>query len=405
LAQLSFVVYCEVPDLGTSICELLGRNGHAHVVARVSRPEELAQTLARSRADALFACLGSDPDRVLGIVEALPAPRPLLLTAGPQDQSQLILRAMRVGAKEFFSSDFEEEAVAEALGRLVLEHQPTTGVRKIAPVLAVMGVKGGVGATFVTCQLAAQLQSRGSPSLILDLNIPLGDVGLHFDMQPAYTLANLAREQNHVDGTYLRTILHRHRSGVEVLAAPSQIEEAELVLGHHVEHAIRLLRTEFDWLVLDVSRSWSDASVRALDLADQILLVTSMDVPTLNHARQHIEILKKLGIPATKTRLVANRCSNSDAVVEQDFARFLGRKPDHRIPNDYQTASACVNEGKTIGDVASRSSIYRGFMELADEAHGWCGVERFERAREERNLLARLRQKVGLIREVVHGNH
>ncbi len=210
---------------------------------------------------------------------------------------------------------------------------------------------------------------------MVDLNLPLGDVALHFDLQPHYTLASIAGEAERLDATALRTVLRVHDTGVSVLAAPRLVEEAELVRGPLVERALELLREEFDWVILDVSRSWSEASVRALDLADQVLLVTLLDVPTLNHARAHLDLLRRLGHPDEKLRLVANRYSKSDAVTEQDFAGFLGRAPDACLPNDYRTTVASVNEGRPVGEVAPKAPLSRAYLALAEKVYFWCGVE------------------------------
>jgi pilus assembly protein CpaE len=159
-----------------------------------------------------------------------------------------------------------------------------------------------------------------------------------------------------------------------VLAAPTRVEDAELVRGHHVERTISLLQGEFDWVIIDVSRSWSEASVRALDLADKILLVTLLDVPTLNHTRAHLDLLRRLGHPDSKIRLVANRYSKSDTVTERDFAEFLGRPPDSYIPNDYPTTLDSLNQGKPLGEVAPRSPIHAAYAKLGEELHAWCDV-------------------------------
>lgn len=376
MAQLSFAVVSEDAGFGATAAEQLASTGHVDVSSIVSDPDDLLQELATGRPDALLADLGTDPEYVLDLLGRIPAPRPVLLVVGRTTESELILRAMRLGAKEFFPRAPGAEELRLAVERIVLECQPEPSPQqRKAPVVAVMGAKGGVGATVVACQLAASLQSLGGRTALVDLNLPLGDVALHFDLQPRYTIANLARETDRLDATSLATILQGHRTGVQILAAPTQMEEAELVGGDHVEGALDLLRSEFDWIVLDVSRSWSEASVRALDLADHIVLVTLNDVPTLNHARAHLDLLKRLGHHESKIRIVANRFSKSDAVTERDFLQFLGKAPDAHLPNDYQTTFAAVNEGKTIGLVAPRSSLHRAFVELAERVHDWCGIE------------------------------
>jgi pilus assembly protein CpaE len=138
---------------------------------------------------------------------------------------------------------------------------------------------------------------------------------------------------------------------------------------------LELLRNDFDWVILDVSRTWSEPTMRALDLADQILLVTLMDVSTLHHTRQHIDLLERLGHAGRRLRLVANRHSSTDAVTDRDVAAFLDREPDFRIPNDYPTTVASVNRGRSISDVAPRSSLARAYSDLTDVLHDWCEVD------------------------------
>jgi pilus assembly protein CpaE len=323
----------------------------------------------------LFVDLGEDPETVLDELEQLPAPRPVLVVAGPQEDSRIILRAMRLGAREFLTPEPTSDVLSAAVERLLLAIQPAQPMQTVAPVIAVMGAKGGVGATFAACQLAAELERLGGRTVLVDINLRLGDVSLYFDLHPRYNLSNLAAERDDFDSAYLHTILESHRSGVRVLAAPRRAEDAEFVRLSHLERAVSLLRAEFDWVILDVSRAWDEVSVRALDLADLILLVTLMDVPTLNHTRQHLDLLQRLGNPAEKIRLIVNRHSKSGPLSKKDVADFLGRTPDVWVPNDYPTTLACVNEGKSLAERAPRSALGSAYRSLAERAHRWCDVE------------------------------
>jgi pilus assembly protein CpaE len=194
-------------------------------------------------------------------------------------------------------------------------------------------------------------------------------------VQPAYTLANIARESDRLDATYLRTLLSGRPDGVQILASPIHAEEAELVRGAHVERALNLLRGDFDWVVLDLSRTWNEPTVRALDLADLILLVTLMDVPTLHHTRKHIDLLERLGHSGARIRLIANRHSSADAITDKDVAEFLERRPDFRIPNDFPTMLAGVNRGVSVSAIAPRSPVARAYKDLTQALLGWLGAK------------------------------
>jgi pilus assembly protein CpaE len=363
-----------------------------HVTAETS---ELIAAVGVQTPDLVIADLGDDAERVLDMLDKLPTPRPRLIVIGPKDQSGTILRAMRMGVRDYLDADPSEDDLRSAVLRVAAELAPRTGAEKAkthpARVVAVMGAKGGVGTTVVACQLAATLRARGARVALVDLNLPLGDAALYFDVQPAYTLANIARESDRLDATYLRTLLSGRPNGVQILASPVHAEEAELVRGAHVERALNLLRGDFDWVVLDLSRTWSEPTVRALDLADLILLVTLMDVPTLHHTRKHIDLLERLGHSGARLRLIANRHSSVDAVTDKDVAEFLERKPDYLIPNDFPTTLAAVNRGVSVAEIAPRSAVARAYNELTHALHGWFGAEAPGAAEPSTGALARVR--------------
>jgi pilus assembly protein CpaE len=372
--MFSFVIFSEEPGFASEIEKQISASGAARVAAVISDPDQLLGALKSEKPGGLFVDLGHAPHVVLDLLESLPTSLPLTIVAGPHTESALILRAMHLGAKHFFPPEPSVEELRSVIVELVRVANPDLATSE-GRVVAVMGTKGGVGATVMACQLAASLQELGSRVALVDLNYPLGDVALHFDVNPTYTLADLARAEEELDATYLRTILKGHESGVQILAAPALMEDAESIRGLHVERVLPILRADFDWVIVDVSRSWNEASVQALTLADQILLVTLFDVPTLNHARQHKKLLEGLALSGSRTRMVGNRHSKGDAVTVADFKRVLGSEPDALIPNDYATTAESVNQGRPLGQVSRGSAIHKAYRQLAIDVCAWCGVE------------------------------
>ena len=353
----------------------LEADGSVETASVLGEVSELIEAVRAQRPDVVVADLGEDePEAVLERLDKLPQPRPRLVVIGPGERSEVILRAMRMGVREYFDSEPSEADLRQALERIEAERDPAEADAQAARVVAVMGAKGGAGATLVACQLAAALHARGERTAVVDLNLPLGDVALHFDVHPAYTLANIGRESDKLDSTYLRTLLQGRPEGVQILAAPSHAEEADLVRGIHVDRVLALLRQDFDWVIVDVSRDWGERTVRALDLADQILLVTLLDVPTLSHTRQHMDLLARLGHAGDRVRLLTNRHGAGESVSDRDLVEFLDREPDFRIPNDYRVSVEAVNRGLSVAEVAPRSAVSRSFAELAESLHAWCGV-------------------------------
>jgi pilus assembly protein CpaE len=238
-----------------------------------------------------------------------------------------------------------------------------------------MGSKGGVGATSVACQLGFELSRLGQDTAIVDFNLPLGDVALYYDLQPQRTIAHLTKGDLDVDLEYIEMILQNHASGLRILAAPLRVEESQVISPQHLSSALETLRSRFDWIVVDISRRWGEECVRALDMASQILVVCTLDIPTLNHTKNHLELMERLGLSDSAVRLIANRHSSKQTVTERDVIEFLGRSPDAKLSNDFPAMAAAINEGRAIHEVAPRSPLAADFRTLTSLIHDWCGIE------------------------------
>jgi len=390
MADLSFVIISDQAESGAEIKKLLEGTGHARVTTVVTHPEDLAEVVRGDRPDALFADLSHFPHEVIEAIDTIPAPRPLLMVSGPQDNPDVILRAMKQGAKEYLAPNPDANAIEQGIARLLLESRPSEpGSRRRAMVVAVMGAKGGVGCTTVACQAAGALAEAKAKTAIIDLDFPFGDVSVHFDVSPRHSIADLADDVDQIDSTFLQTVMHAHSSGIQILAGPTEVTDAQNVQPRQLDRALDILRDDYDWILVDISHCWYEISAHVLDIADQILLVTSMDVPTLNRARRHLELMKRLGHSVARTHVVVNRRVKSDDVSAQDVAKFLGATADGELPYDYTTTSTCVNQGAMLGDVSPGRALHRSYRALADRLYEWNGLT--PPVPEKAGLMSRLR--------------
>jgi pilus assembly protein CpaE len=370
---LKLLLLTSDPKRAEDLARLVEQTGRARVIG-TAEAEELSALLRCGSVDAVFADLSEDAHAALDAFEAQPQVRPALIACGPTDDGQLVLRALRLGAREFLPSDVVQQDLAAALEKLSrsLEGPAKKGGR--GAILSVMGGKGGVGATVIACQLASALRHLGRRVAVVDLSLPPGDVDLHFDLRPRYTLADLAEQGEAFDAAYLQTIAAEHSSGVRVLASPQNPEDAELVTATHVARALGLLELDHDFVIVDVARNWTEPVLQALELSDQILVVTLLDVPTLHHVRRQLAVLERLGVAAGKIKVVANRFSSADAVGDSEVRSFLGITPSARIPNDFPTVAASVNQGVPIAQLSPSSRLARAFAQVALDVHAWCGA-------------------------------
>jgi pilus assembly protein CpaE len=363
---------------------------HVEIRAHVEQFEDLVPAVELECPDALLVVLGENPQAAFAALEKLPTPKPLLFFCGPDD-SQSILQAMRMGAREYIApAPDETDQLLAAVERAVREISGSAALQP-APLIAVTGAKGGVGTSFVACQLAASLAHFGRRTALVDGQLRHGDVSLYLDLTPHFSIASLANRSEAIDSTFLQTILAVHASGVRVLAAPKYPEEADVIGPECVDTVARLLRTEFDWVIWDTPQDFDDCSAYVLERATAILMVTTPDVPALNHTRSQLDLLKRLGHSGEQVRIVVNRVSNSASVSPRAAEDFLERPVDATIPNDFPRVSACLEEGRTLFDTAPRSALAKALSQLAIQTHAWC--DRPSPAPAQRGLLDRIRGK------------
>ena len=372
MSLLSFIVYSKRAETQLRISEELEATELAEIWAVLATPADLEAALQTQRIDGVYLDVASDPEPIFNIVENLPAPRPALVMGGPANNPEILIRGMRLGAHEFFV-----DHVINGQLRGVLEGIQERGVllgRDERPhlIFAVIGAKGGVGTTLVASELATSLQRMGERTAIVDLNFRMGDVAMHFDLTPDFSLADMARKGDAVDASSLRAIALRHGSGVSVIASPPNVEDATVISPSQVERCLELVRGEYDRVILDVSNPWDEVSLRALGMADRIMIVTTIDVPSLSHTKRHVELLEQLGAGRDQIRLIVNRQSSSDYLDVREVENFLDRAPDAVIPEDVNTSTQSINEGKLVREVARNSKLDRAFVTLAEQTYGWC---------------------------------
>jgi pilus assembly protein CpaE len=368
--KLSFAVLSHDQAVRAEIARGLGATGAIRVVADGAKPEEIENALHGAARVGLYVDLTGGPEKALGWIEALAEPKPSVLAGGPSDP-ELILRAMRAGVIAYFPEHrFDDGELARVAQRLQ-EQAAAEAPPKAGHTVAVIGAKGGVGCTSIACELAASLAKRGASVALLDGKAYFGDAAFRFDLSPAHTLAEVAARADDLDGAFLATVALRHdASGVHVVAAPASPEEADGIEAGHVQRSLELLRTEFEWVVVDLPRVTEEAALLCLDRSDAVVLVTTSDVTSLVRAKQHLALLEQLGHGGEKVRVVANRSSAPGLLAEGDPARAVGIAPAVYVPEDAAAMEGVLVSGTPACVAAPRGKVAGAIARLAEEIRG-----------------------------------
>jgi pilus assembly protein CpaE len=325
--------------------------------------------LIEQRNDVIIIDLDSNPEFALELVESLCANgSATVMVYSSKPDPELLVRCMRAGAREFLTPPFEHSKMAEALVRASARRSVTRLPRKTGGRLLVfLGAKGGAGVTTLACNFAVSLaQESGQSTLLIDLDLPLGDAALNLGIATEYSTVNALEQAGRLDASFLRKLLTKHSSGVSVLAAPGKFP-----LFHATNEAIDKLmsvaRQEFDNVVVDVGARLDLTDTALFKDAFAIYLVTQAGIPELRNSNRLISQFFTVGSP--RLEIVVNRYEpRALGVTDETITKALTRPPTWKIPNDYAAVRQMQNTATplALGD----SPIARLIKQMATSICG-----------------------------------
>ncbi|MGD9105743.1 MAG: AAA family ATPase [Desulfobacterales bacterium] len=239
---------------------------------------------------------------------------------------------------------------------------------KEGKVITVIGGKGAVGTTTIAVNLAVSLAEKKEVQSValIDMNLLFGDLPLFLDSKPEYNWSDITKTISRLDDTFLKNILSVNASGVCVLPSSDRLTDQNEVTPEIIAHLLMLMRRVFDFVILDVGQPLEDISFKTLELSDIILLVSILNHPCLLTTNKLLRAIRDLGFPLDeKIKIVINRYLKKSNPSIEDAGASFEKEIFWTIPNDYQTTSTAINEGKSLAQFAPRKAITKNFRKLA----------------------------------------
>jgi pilus assembly protein CpaE len=324
--------------------------------------------------------MGDDPERDIRTAAAIASgvPRTTLVGLGPELDAAHLLDAMRAGVVEYVPDPLEPQSVSDALER-VMRKRGWGGYlqgRRTGKILTFFSPKGGSGSTTVVTNVGIELHRlTGKKTLLVDLDLELGEIASLLGVRPRFHFVDLVRNIHRMDADLLSSYIEGHKSGVQVLSAPFEPEMGEQVGGEDIARALGLLRSHYDYVLVDMSKSLGAPARAALQMADQIFLVSNMDVPSLRNLKRCLPMLNGVtGGDATRLRLVVNRFNSKSLIDLKDVEETLGLDVYWTLTNDFETVITAISAGQPL--VLEGNSRYaKELKALARDIAGAKGAE------------------------------
>lgn len=316
----------------------------------------------------VFVDISNDNDE---IIENIRLFTPKIVATSTNYSTDIIVKAMRFGAKEFLTKPILKEDLYRTI--TTLSKQDTELDTIDSKIIAVYSNKGGIGKTTIASNLAFELSKTVHDKVALvDLNLQLGDISTFLNLKPnfdvAYVIKNLVSKK---EKTILQAFEKYKNSKLYVLSDPNYIEQSESITPQEIEKLFISLKKVFPYIVVDMSSNIDPNSLKILDCSDIILFTTIINLPAIRNAQRCLNLFTSRYYSNDKIKVIINRFMENDDIKQEDIETALDEKIYWKIPNNYFSIMESINRGITVSEVNPNSNIADSFrslsLKLADE--------------------------------------
>jgi len=349
---------------------LLGSLGSVWLAEVFPSYKVVASRIVEIAPDLYLVALDSEPGQAVELIGSLVQANPaaIVLPASASCDHNLILKAIRAGAREFLTLPTEASELQEVITRLFRGRgdSPTSAI-KGPRIITVTGAAGGVGCTSLAVNLATSMAgSREFETILLDFDLMFGSVDACLDIIPDNTLINVVQSFDRLDLTLLKRSMTRHGSGLYVLPHPVALEDAAKIDPETLKRLLGLLKAAFPCLVIDTSKGLQPSDFVAFEMADVILMVIVLDLTCLRNTSRLLNLFKQFDGMIDRVKLVVNRAGSVETEISLKKAEETLKMPiTWQVPVAVKPFQNARIRGVPISEVASGSRSHQAILEIA----------------------------------------
>jgi pilus assembly protein CpaE len=290
----------------------------------------------------------------------------------------LLQQALRAGVRDALSLVDADTALRAAVARVGTQLLAAGGKLDARDnevsrgrVIVSFSTKGGVGKSMLATNLACGLARRANrPVAIVDADLQFGDVAVLLGVSPERSVVDAASALNQGEPEALRQLMARHEeSGLLVLPAPVEPSAADQVTPEQMLMIVEALRRTCEYVVVDMPPHFDDTVLALIEAADDVLVVASMDVPSVKNLKVGMQTLDLLSLAGEKIKLVLNRANAKVKLDVGEVEKALSLKTSYEVPSDIAVPQA-VNRGVPVVVDNPRAPAARALETIADSIYG-----------------------------------
>ncbi|CAN7572866.1 AAA family ATPase [Bosea sp. LjRoot90] len=375
LPRVTLQAFCETREVADSMQAVAADRRMDKVQARIQMGGPAAAVEAFRGAptpNVIVLETVSEPSGLIANLDALAGscdPGTKVVVIGHVNDIQLYRELIRRGVSDYLVAPF---GVLDLL-RTLSELYAASGSATLGRTMAIVGAKGGVGASTVAHNVAwAIARDLGASTVIADLDIAFGTAGLDFNQDPPQGIADAVFAPERLDANMLDRLLSRCSDNLSLLAAPAMLDRTIDLSDDAFELLFDLLRASVPCIVLDVPHLWSGWAKRALVSADEVAVVAAPELASLRNAKNLVDLLRAARPNDSVPRLILNQVGlpKRPEIEASEFAKALGIEVLSSIPFDAPLFGTAANNGQMIAEVQSGGKAAEAFVQIATALTG-----------------------------------
>ncbi len=397
LPRITLQAFCETPGVAATMQAAVAdrRMDKAHARIQMGGPAAAVEAFRSAPTPNIIVLeTVSDPAALIGHLDTLSESCDAgtkVVVIGHVNDVQLYRDLIRRGVSEYLIAPLGTLDVLRTLSELYV----SASARNLGRIIAVMGAKGGVGASTVAHNVAwAIARNLDAQTVIVDLDIPFGTAGLDFNQDPPQGVAEAVFAPERLDANMLDRLLSRCSDNLALLAAPAMLDRTIDLPEDAFDQLFDLLRASVPCVVLDVPHSWNAWVKRALIGSDEVVVVAAPELASLRNAKNLIDLARASRPNDSGARLVLNQVGvpKRPEIDAAEFAKALGVEVLTSIPFDAQLFGTAANNGQMIAEVQAGGKINEAFVQIASALTGRGEAKRGKRSLFE-PIVARLKRR------------
>ncbi len=367
MSSPKLLIHVQDENLRRQVLETLKKSGAATAFDQHDSDwNSLLERIGKTKPEVLLLDLSAVPAELNIAMRQLRyhSPRLKVIALHSSADSKIILAAMRSGVSEFLHPPLEESLVP-ALERILQSSDTEAAPVTRGKLIGFLSAKGGCGATTLACHVACELQNLTRKNVLLaDLDLTSGLVGFLMKTPSSYSILDALKNISRLDESLWKALIVEHRPNFSVIPAPASYSRWDHPDENQLCQVLQFMRTQHDWIVLDLGRSLNSIATAVLDEIDQLFLVSTLEVVALHGLKTIVHGLFDQG---EKLQLVLNRTPKMMDISTQELEKILGRSLYAALPNDYMGLYQSYSSGNLLD---SNNRLAQHFAQLASKIAG-----------------------------------